>query len=359
MLTPEEVQKQAQEQAIAGSPKDKERYLKSLLISHRNQERIFSEVRTLMTAGAGISVVLLVGPTGVGKTSFGRRQLRNILQQYKIQIQENPSLIPAVLCEVDPAEKGSSINFVLLYSRICSALLAPNALEGFSIPKEPNQPIDLVSNSRLMFEGAIKARGLHNLILDEVVHFAHSSTDPVHIDDLLKSLSNRNGFNLLMLGAYGCEALAVATGEMARRVSIVHYERYKDSKEDFVEYATFVKAVATALPYRFEVDVTNRLEYMFDGTFGLPGLTVDVLSNAAKRCAEERYQRWNDKFLLKAMPSRAAQRKIAGSTVRGERDIEPYLQLASEVDYLAEKDVLLELRMEEQEKKKLNERRVR
>jgi hypothetical protein len=263
------------------------------------------------------------------------------------------------MCEVDPADKGSSINFVLLYSRICSALLAPNALEGFAIPKEPNQPIDLVNNSRLMFEKAIQERELQNLILDEVVHFAHSSTDPVHIDDLLKSISNRLGFNLLMLGAYGCEVLAVATGEMARRVSIVHYERYKDSKEDFVEYATFAKAAATALPYRFEVDVSNQLEYMFDGTFGLPGLTFDVLSKAAKRCAEERYPRWNTKFLLKAMPSRAAQRKIAGSTVRGERDIEPYLQLASEVDYLSEKDIVLELRMEEQERKKLNEKRVR
>jgi hypothetical protein len=111
-----------------------------------------------------------------------------------------------------------------------------------------------------------------------------------------------------------------------------------------------------ALPYRFEVDVANRLEYMFDGTFGLPGQTVDVLSKAAKRCGEERYPRWNDKFLLKAMPSKAAQRIIAKSTVRGERDIEPYLQMASEVDYVSEEDVRRELLMEEQQRKKLNGR---
>jgi hypothetical protein len=358
MLSPEEAQKQAHEQAIAGSPKDKERYMKSLYIPHRNLDRIISEVRTLMTAGAGLSVTMVVGPTGVGKTTFGRMQLRNLLKQYKIQIQENPSIIPAVMCDVDAPGKDSKINYILLYSRICSALLSPSALEGFGVPQEPNQTIDLLNYSQLMCEAAIKGRELQHLILDEAVHFAHSKSDPVQYCDMLKSYSNRSGFNLLMLGAYGCEILVRATGEMARRLSVIHYERYKDSDDDFVEYSTFVKSIVAALPYRFEVDVSIRLEYLFKGTFGLPGLMVDVLSKAANRCALERYPRWNDNFLFKAMPSRAAQRKIATSTVRGERDIEPYLQLAIEVAYASEEDVRRELQMEEQEHRNLNGQRL-
>jgi hypothetical protein len=95
--------------------------------------------------------------------NFGRMQLRNLLRQYKVPIQENPSIIPAVMCEVDPAGRGSEINFVLLYSRICSALLAPSALEGFGIPQEPNQPVELLRNSQLMFEAAIKGMSKHTL----------------------------------------------------------------------------------------------------------------------------------------------------------------------------------------------------
>jgi hypothetical protein len=209
-----------------------------------------------------------------------------------------------------------------------------------------------------MFERSIRERVLQNLILDEAIHFVHSTSNPVHYCDMLKSLSNRFGFNLLMLGAYGCEILATATGEMVRRVHIVHYERYKETEADFVEYSTFTKSVAAALPFLFEVDISNRLEYMLTGTFGLPGQTVDVLSNAANHCAEERYPRWNDKFLLKSMPSKAAQKEIARSTVRGEQDIQPYLQMANEVDYVSEADVRVELRMEEQERRKLNGRRA-
>jgi hypothetical protein len=58
------------------------------------------------------------------------------------------------------------------------------------------------------------------------------------------------------------------------------------------------------------------------------------------------------------MPSKAAQRKIAKSTVRGERDIEPYLQTADDVGYLSEADALLELEIEENEQKKLNRKRA-
>jgi hypothetical protein len=151
MLSPEEAQQLAREQAIAGSLRDKERYMKSLYIPHRNLSHVISEVGTLMTAGAGVSVTLVVGPPGVGKTAFGRMQLRNLLRQYKVQIQENPSIIPAVMSEVDPADRGAEINFVLLYARICAALLSPSALDGFGVPQEPNQTIDLIKNSRLMF----------------------------------------------------------------------------------------------------------------------------------------------------------------------------------------------------------------
>jgi hypothetical protein len=357
MSTPEEIQKAAQRQATAGSPKDKERYMASLYIPHRNLMRVINEARTLMTAGAGLSVTLVVGPTGVGKTTFGRMQLRKLLHSYRIQIQEDPSLIPAVMCEVDAAGKGAETNFVLLYSRICSALLAPSALDGFCFPKEPNTPVELLRNSQLMMEAAIRARRLEHLILDEVLHFAHSTTEPIHIGNMIKSFSNRSRFNVLMLGAYGCEALVVASEQLARRISVIHYERYKDSHEDFVEYATFAKSVLVALPYHFEVDIENRLEYLFEGTFGLTGVTVDVLSHAAKRCAEEKRPRWNDAFLQKAMPSKAAQRKIVRSTLRGERDVEPYLEMREGDVYLSEADALKELRVEEVENKRLNQKK--
>jgi hypothetical protein len=260
------------EQAIAGSAKDKILYMDSLVIPHKKLKKLVSELRLLMTAGVGLSVTIVIGPGGIGKSSLGRKQLEYLLQHYAIEIQEDPSVIPAVMVEVDPPDKEGEINFTLLYSRLCSGLLAPSALDGFSIPRDPSDLlINLARTSRLMFESAVKGRSLRHLILDEAIHFAQSSTDPLHYGNLLKSLSNRSGFNLLLLGAYGSEELIEASGQLARRVSVLHYDRYTSSKDDYLEYASFIKSVAAEMPYRFEIDLEKHIEYLFDGTFGLPG----------------------------------------------------------------------------------------
>lgn len=347
------------EQAIAGSPDDKKKYMDSLVIPHRNLEAVVAEVRPRMTAGVGLSITMVVGGPGIGKSSLGRMQLRQLLSNYKVQIQENPSIIPAVMVEVDSADKGHEINFALLYARLSAALLAPSALDGFGIPRTLNESIDLIKISRLMFEAAVTARELRHLILDEAIHFAHSSTDPLHYGNLLKSLSNRSGFNLLLLGAYGCEELILASGQLARRLSVVQYMRYKPCDADFLEYCTFIKSVAAAMPYRFEVDVESSLQYLFEGNFGLPGASVDVLRAAAASCAQERYPRWSDTYLRKSMPSSKAQLRFAKETLQGEDRIQPYLQMERAIEYATEDTVRYELQKESEERKRLNGRSAR
>jgi hypothetical protein len=134
----------------------------------------------------------------------------------------------------------------------------------------------------------------------------------------------------------------------------VHYERYKDTTDDFKEYCTYVKSVVNSLPYCFELAIENKLEYLFAGTFGLPGLTTDVLKVAAKLCFESRQRAWEDSYLLKAMPSKAAQATIARETVVGESQVQPFLQSEHEVEYATAEDIRQALLFEESQSDKLN-----
>ncbi|MEM5448883.1 AAA family ATPase [Paraburkholderia guartelaensis] len=316
----------------------------SLFLPHRNLTNMLAEVRSRMTAGSGLSTTLVVGPTGVGKTTLGNMQLRSLLSNYRVRIQENPAFIPAVMAEVDPADKGE-INFVLLYNRLCAALLAPGSLGGFTADASDGQPMDAVKNARLLLENALKERKLKHLILDEAVHFTDSKTDPIEYGNLLKSLGKRGACNLLLLGAYGCERLVVATSQLSRRIGVVHYERYKATDNDFKEYAKFVRSLVENMPYRFDIELASRIEYLFEGTVGLPGSTADVLKDAAKRSYEDG-NKWSEEHLLKAMPSRAAHKKILTDTVRGEATVQPYLQMAKEHEYVTEEDISLVVNME-------------
>jgi hypothetical protein len=348
------------EQAIAGSPEDKEEYLKWLFVPHRNLEILSKEVSRRMTAGAGLSLTVVVGPTGIGKSSFGRMQLRNLLKRYQVQIQERPHVIPAVMSEVDPADHTGEMNFVLLYNRLCSDLLVPSALDMVAAPMESDELWDPVKRGRLEFESALIKRELRHLILDEAVHFTNSRTNPLLYGDFLKSLSNRAGFNLLLLGAYGCEELAIASDQLGRRVGVIHYPRYLQTQDDAKEFGTFLRSYVASLPYKLEFELTdNQIEYMLVGTVGLPGLAADVLKRACEHCCFERYPAWNEEKLRLAMPSKAAQRKIARATIEGETNVLPFLNTDEAVDYMTEEQVRTELRQEEAERKALNCRSAR
>src|SRR6202008_3565973 len=94
-----------------------------------------------------------------------------------------------------------------------------------------------------------------------------------------------------------------ATAQLARRITVIHCSRYKQCKADFKEYATFIKSVAASMPYHFEIDLENEVDYMFEGTFGLPGASVQVIPEAAARCSKDKTPRWSKTHLLKSMPS--------------------------------------------------------
>ncbi|WP_175981003.1 hypothetical protein [Burkholderia sp. BCC1630] len=182
--------------------------------------------------------------------------------------------------------------------------------------------------------------------LDEVLHLTNTNTDPKQYANLLKSLSNRTGFNLLLLGAYGCEELAVASGQIARRIVVVHYPRYTESREDFTEYCVAVKSFAELLPVRCNVDLGNCMDYLFRGTFGILGQTFDILKEATKPCIADGERKWRDEYIHSVMPSEEAQKKIARETFHGEMDIVPYLRGSEKHAYVDAAQIRADLELE-------------
>ncbi|MDR6202136.1 hypothetical protein [Paraburkholderia graminis] len=114
------------EQALRGSPSDKGEYLKSLRFMHRNLSKVVREVERHMIPGAGLSVTIVVGPTGVGKSTFATLEAETLLKLYDVEVRENPGVIPVVLSEVDAAD-GKDINWRLFYRHLSEDLhaLAP------------------------------------------------------------------------------------------------------------------------------------------------------------------------------------------------------------------------------------------
>lgn len=314
------------EEAIEGSPTDKAEYMKNLCFSHRNLEKALAEVQLLMTPGAGLSVVILVGPTGAGKTTFAKQMVRTLLKQHAVAIQENQDLIPAVLSEV-AAPGARQFNWQLFYRHCLRDMLVPNWMsplqEVVANSLSAENQADSIRCLRLLFEGALHHRGVRHLLLDEAVHFTDSDTDPVQYGNLLKSLANRAGMNLLLIGAYGSETLQIATGQLARRNAVVHYERYGDTAEDRAAYGQFLYSLQESIPLRESVNLEPHVDRLFEGTIGLVGLTAEIVRRAVVAAAAA--GKWKDEYLFQAMLPPAAYRCIAEETLRGENRIVSFL----------------------------------
>ncbi|ALJ71899.1 ATP-binding protein [Burkholderia pseudomallei] len=324
------------EQALHGSPDDKGAHLKGLRFMHRNLEKVIDEIKRRMLPGAGLSLTIVAGPSGVGKSTFAALQAEALLKLYEVEIRENPGVIPVVLSEVDAAD-GKLFNWQLFYQHLSEdlQLLTPDYQGVGPI----NGNAYKVRNLRLRFEKGLRCRNVRHLILDEAVHFTDSKTEPLEYGNLLKSLANRSGMNVLLVGAYGSEKLVHASGQIARRIGVVHFERYRDNQKDFDAFTQFIKEFEEHIPLPFKVDLKKYTMQLFYAHLGMPGYAAGALIEAVTSCAYDGSHSWKDEYVWSALPSKAEYETIAAETLAGEDNIQPYLSMSQPTAYPSEAEM--------------------
>lgn len=216
---------------------------KDVRVKHPRIGQLFRETDLLLAPYSGADIVLLIGPTGVGKTTATTAMLENTYREQAVVMAEDMNFIPAVQIEA-PSAGERAFSWRLLYSALLEALNEPligrklDSTDSVSTQLKKRTGVDnkMLSGLRLSVERALKERRTRYVIIDEAVHILRQASErelPVYMDTL-KSLSNICGVTFVLVGSYDLFDIMSLSGQLARRTHTVHFTRYRqDNQADY------------------------------------------------------------------------------------------------------------------------------
>lgn len=278
------------------------------------------------------SLVLVIGPSRVGKTTLIHLLEEQLLSRAQAQMQANPGYIPYVSITLDGAGTDR-----FDWKDYCQPVL--KALSDPFLPvKKPARSV------RDMQEAMLEAfvfRQTGVVIVDEAQHLAKAASGRRLQDrlDHLKHIENKTGVSHVLVGTYEMRPFRKVNAQLACRSIDVHFKRYDATKE--VECTTF-QSVLWALQRQLPVECEPQLlqkhwEFLYARSLGCVGLLKQHLSEALRLALDENAQTVTLDHLRRTVLHKEKVDLALEAILKGEQD------LAEAED--ADQDLLIQLGM--------------
>lgn len=261
-------------------------------INHPRISQIIDEVETLSGLGSE-NILMVVGPTGVGKSTLAMSLENRIRKNHAEQMKSNAGFVPVVRVEAR-ATSESEFNWKLFYSDLLDVLEGQSvtpavAYEVNPITNKVVKPMGRSKNTtaalRKKVENALQARGVKFLIIDEGGHFTNvTETKMKRQTDALKSLSNCAGCQIILLGSYDILGVSRLSAQLARRTKEIHFSRYRidlpDEKADFLRFLSHLEKVSQGF---FNGLLIENADLLQKNTLGCIGTLMNLLKGFVSR----------------------------------------------------------------------------
>ncbi|MBV6859649.1 TniB family NTP-binding protein [Xanthomonas campestris pv. zingibericola] len=246
--------------------------LHRLTIPHPRYQEVERRLFTQLSMGAPGSVVLLVGPTRVGKS----RLVRDVSERL-VKHPSSDDAQPIIVVEAATTNGGrfSMKHFTI---RALQALRHPMFGElGFVIRQSESE-----THLRIRLEQAILHRQTRYLFIDEAHHLLRTSRSGLagEVLDSLKCLANATGVILLLAGGYELFTAGLSSPHLNGRMRVIEFARYRDDGLDEVSFLGIFKGLDECLPWRKGQSLVAHSAYMKAGTLGCLGLLLAWINAA-------------------------------------------------------------------------------
>jgi hypothetical protein len=259
------------------------------------KERLLAAIREC----APNAVILVLGPTGVGKTTLRTRVEQLLTAESLAALQTNPARLPVVSVEAVAPPSGN-FNWRDHFRRMLYEMKEPlidqkRKMERCDVDVHFMPGIKAHGEQyHYAVEQALRYRQPRAVLVDEAQHLAKMASGRRLLDqlDVIKSISNRTGTVHVLFGTYDLLAFRFLSGQLSRRSLDVHFCRYRaDNPEDRQTFLNVLCSFERQMPLSDPPELVANWEFLYERSIGCVGVLKEwlvrtlaaVLSRAATK----------------------------------------------------------------------------
>jgi GTPase SAR1 family protein len=285
-------------------------YFKDKVIGHDRLLEADDEVLHAIRYPSGISLILVYGPTGVGKSTLRMRIVQKLLEMERDDMLLDPGYLPVAW--MNAAAASRSYDWREHFTRALSATKEP--LIDYKIDHSTptarrqgqtrrTQPSELAL--RQSFASCAYNRRLKVFIIDEAQHLKRIGSGKRFIDqmDTIKSVAEETGAIHVLIGTYDLLDLTGLSGQLCRRTVRVHFSRYNNFDDDDRDaFASALETFQLHLPLVQTPDLLKFENYFYETTFGCVGVLKTWLNDAFSKALRLKAETITEEMLKECAP---------------------------------------------------------
>jgi hypothetical protein len=280
------------------------REFRSFTLAHPHLVAAREQLISALGGCAGNTIIFVVGPTGVGKTTLRAKVERDLTADLKEQLLHDKERLPVVSVEASAPDTGN-FSWREHFRRLLDVMREPlidykldrkGKPWGLGRPVFPSDPNPRASGAEYQHavEQALRHRRPVAVLIDEAQHLAKMSSGRRLLDqlDVIKSIANCTRIPHILVGTYDLLAFRSLNGQLARRSVDIHFGRYRAERAiEATIFKNVVRSFEGQLPLQEPSNLVEAWEYLYERSIGCVGILKEWLDRSLARALQGGHKR--------------------------------------------------------------------